>query len=291
MSERYQNGKIYKLVSGQTQKVYYGSTCDNLAKRLYRHHDDYNRYSEGKRKWCSTSREILKYNNAQIVLVELYPCNSKMELERRERWYIENNDCVNKIVPTRTQKEYYETNKEHISERRKKDYQENREERLKQLKEYAKKNKTKITSYHKEYREKNKEKLTQKHKSYVEAHKNHIKQYHSEYRQKNADTLKEKSKKRYEENKERYSEQGKLYREKNKEKLKAQKKKYHEANKDTRSKKQKVYRELNKEKIYAHGKEYIFCECGEDIQRGGKARHRRSKKHNDAIEELLKLCE
>ena len=36
--------------------------------------------------------------NCKIALVELFPCASKMELERKEGEYIKNNDCVNKTV-------------------------------------------------------------------------------------------------------------------------------------------------------------------------------------------------
>ena len=35
-----------------------------------------------------------------------FPCNTKLELEKRERYYIENFECVNKSIPTRTKKEY-----------------------------------------------------------------------------------------------------------------------------------------------------------------------------------------
>jgi hypothetical protein len=43
-------------------------------------------------------------NNIDIILVENYPCNNKYELEAKERWYIENNDSINKNIPTRTKK-------------------------------------------------------------------------------------------------------------------------------------------------------------------------------------------
>ena len=45
-------------------------------------------------------------NNTDIILVESYPCENKNELHSRERYYIENNNCVNKIIPTRTSKEF-----------------------------------------------------------------------------------------------------------------------------------------------------------------------------------------
>jgi hypothetical protein len=43
-----------------------------------------------------TSFEIMKYGDAEIYLIELCDCNSKMELERCERSHIESIECVNK---------------------------------------------------------------------------------------------------------------------------------------------------------------------------------------------------
>ena len=40
--------------------------------------------------------------NCKIELVENYACNSKEELNAREGFYIQNNECVNKLVAGRT---------------------------------------------------------------------------------------------------------------------------------------------------------------------------------------------
>jgi len=66
-----------------------------------------------------TSYEILKNNNYQILLVENYPCNNIDELRKQERFYIENNDCVNKNIPGRTKQEYRITNVEKEKEQHK----------------------------------------------------------------------------------------------------------------------------------------------------------------------------
>ena len=55
------------------------------------------------------------YDNIDIILVEAFPCNNKNELESRERYYIENNICLNKNIPTRTMKEWKINNKEHLN--------------------------------------------------------------------------------------------------------------------------------------------------------------------------------
>ena len=99
----YQDGKIYKLVgSGLT---YVSSTSQRLSKRLYGHKNNFHQYQKGN---CrnTTSFQIIERGNVDIVLLEKFPCNTKEELHARERYWIEKLDCVNKIIPTRTNKEY-----------------------------------------------------------------------------------------------------------------------------------------------------------------------------------------
>ena len=54
-----------------------------------------------------------------MELLENYPCNNKYELETRERYHIENNECINRMIPTRTSKEWRDDNKEIIKENKK----------------------------------------------------------------------------------------------------------------------------------------------------------------------------
>ena len=147
----YQNSKIYRIVDNTNGNVYYGSTCERtLAQRLSKHKSQYNRYLNGNSHFTS-SFDILKNENYEIILVENYPCNSKDELHSRERFYIENNECVNKYIPNRTKKEWCEQNKEMIQEYNK---------------EYKEQNKELIQEYFKEYREQNKEVIAERNKQY-----------------------------------------------------------------------------------------------------------------------------
>lgn len=117
----YQEAKIYAIRSGQTDKIYIGSTCSDINKRFYEH-----KYFSPKTK----AQEILIYNDAFIDLIENYPCNDRKELLKREGHYILQfkNFCVNKKVEGRTRKEiqkaYYDSNKEKLIEYSKK-YQKN----------------------------------------------------------------------------------------------------------------------------------------------------------------------
>ncbi len=79
----YENGKIYKIVCSETNRVYYGSTTQKyLCNRLAGH----------KYKKQSTMKDFV---DMKIYLVEHYSCKSKQELEDRENYYIKNFECVN----------------------------------------------------------------------------------------------------------------------------------------------------------------------------------------------------
>ena len=105
----YSKGKIYKIVCNTTGLIYIGSTVqDYLCNRLAGHKQKYKRYLKGKNHFV-TSFDIIKNDNYKIILIENYPCNSKEELHREERKYIETIKCVNKYIPSRTKTEYRKT--------------------------------------------------------------------------------------------------------------------------------------------------------------------------------------
>lgn len=103
-------GYIYKIVSDKTDKIYIGSTTKKLNERLEAHKYSYNN------KKNITSKEIMKYDDAKIQLLEKITFNDKYELTRLEGHYIKLNKdkCVNKVVAGRTYKEYYIDNNDKI---------------------------------------------------------------------------------------------------------------------------------------------------------------------------------
>jgi hypothetical protein len=142
----YLQGKVYSLRSHQTDQVYYGSTTQMLAKRLYEHKQVFKRYSAQTGRPYITSFEIVKHSDCYIELVENYPCASKAELEQREGEVIRAaTDSVNKRIPGRTQAEYKQDNKHKQSA---------------QQKLYYEANKDTISAYQKQYRESNKDTLS-----------------------------------------------------------------------------------------------------------------------------------
>ena len=113
MSNKYQNGKIYKLVRDGSLP-YYGSTTQSLEKRYSQHIANFKNYRKGTIKYATSSDKVIQDFDycIPIILVENYPCNSKKELLRREGYYHRNYPCVNKQVAGRTKIEYEEEKKE-----------------------------------------------------------------------------------------------------------------------------------------------------------------------------------
>ena len=149
----YQLGKIYKIVCNITQKIYIGSTAQKyISTRLQSHKGKYKLYKEDSllNEYCS-SYEILKNENFKIILIEKYPCNDKMELYQRERYWYDLLDCVNKLPPCTSSLE----KKQKANERNKR-YRISHKE---QLDEYRINNRDKIREQDREYYSKKKHKL------------------------------------------------------------------------------------------------------------------------------------
>lgn len=147
----YQNSKIYKIVCDTTGLIYVGSTTEiRLAKRLAKHKCDYKRFLEGKRDTRATSYKLLENNNYRIELIELYPCNTKDELLKKERFYIESLECVNRNTPC---KQWHKDNKEYVKNKRKEYRLNNKDKIARQKKESNEKNKEHIQKYQKELRD------------------------------------------------------------------------------------------------------------------------------------------
>jgi hypothetical protein len=107
-----------------------------LARRLAKQLSNYKSWLLHDKKYM-TSFEIIINNNYEVILIENYPCKTKDELHARERYWIENNnDCVNKTIPTRTDKDYRNDNAD------------------------------KYKTYQKEYRHENADKIREKNKQY-----------------------------------------------------------------------------------------------------------------------------
>jgi len=175
----YQNSVIYKLKRNDDYDdtdIYVGSTT-NFKNRKNQHKGKC--YNE---KWKTYNFPVYQFirNNGGwgqwvMIPIEQYPCNSKKELEIRERYHIDLlRPTLNKNIPTRTIKEYWIDNNDKKREIRRR-YNESHKEKIKK------------------YRDDNKEKWNE-----------YNKQYNKQYRIDNKEKIAEKDKQRYEANKEKY---------------------------------------------------------------------------------------
>ena len=201
----YQNSLIYKLYCKDTNitDFYIGSTT-SFRRRKAHHKSSCNNEKSGKYNYdvYKFIRENGGWVNWDMVLVEYYKCDTKLELEKREREVIKNlKPTLNRFIPTRTHKEYYQDNKEKIKEKLKEYYQENKEQILEKQKDYYEDNKEKI----KQYQQDNKEQI----KQYRQDNKEYYKEKRKKYRQENKQQLLEKNKQYYQDNKEKIKEKTK----------------------------------------------------------------------------------
>ena len=135
----------------------------------------------------------------EYATLESMEFEEKFELKNRERFYIENNTCVNIRVPNRTNKEWYEENREILSEKKK---------------IYAKANKEKFDDYNKKYQEENKEKIREQKKIYQEENREKFDAYDKKYQEENKEKIAAYRKKYREKNREKLNAKSKIYREK-----------------------------------------------------------------------------
>ena len=146
MSLDYSKGKIYKITSKNTNRVYIGSTAQTLKKRINDHRCKFNKFLKTKKIEC-TSSLIFEDGDIEYSLIIDYPCENVQQLRRKEGFYQLKIECVNVNIAGRTDKECYEQNKEI---------------QKKKAREYVLKNYEKTKKYQDNYNIINKEKLKKK---------------------------------------------------------------------------------------------------------------------------------
>lgn len=121
---KYQQGKIYKIVCNITGEVYIGSTTDTLSSRLSKH-----KYDINNKKTPSMSKHILNRGDYKIELIKDYPCNNRRELEEEEQKNINKSNCINKNKSYQSKKEreeyvkeWKEDNKDKINKKKRETY-------------------------------------------------------------------------------------------------------------------------------------------------------------------------
>jgi hypothetical protein len=201
---KYENGSIYMLYCqyGDIIDRYYGSTTQELHKRLYEHKHMLD---------CSSKILFQKYSEDDIIieLVEPYPCQSRVELRAREGHYIRNNICVNKNIAGRSHNEWKKDNIEYIKAKKakyraeqpekvkasqSKYYKNNSEDIKAKVSKYKAENPEMVKAQAKKYQTKHKAELKEYYQNYHTEHKEDIKDYQTKYQAEHKAELKEKSK-------------------------------------------------------------------------------------------------
>ena len=137
----YQNGQIYTIRNRTDETlIYVGSTTMTLSKRMAEHR--YASYTNNIKILYSCVNG--NWDDWYIELYEVYPCENKQELCKREGEITREIGTLNYEIAGRTRKEWRYDNKDKISEQQKQLYEANKEKRLIYQKQYYN-NKKKIT--------------------------------------------------------------------------------------------------------------------------------------------------
>jgi len=199
----YENACIYKIKHNEDyddENIYIGSTCD-IINRKYRHKTHCNNEKSSKYNYplYQYIRENGGWDNWIMIKIHDYKCSSKSELGIEERRVLDLLKAnLNKQIPTRTNKEYREDNREKLAEKSKEYREANREKIAEKSKEYREANREKITEKKKEYREANKDIIREKKKQYREANKEYINERDKQYNKANKETISERRKQKCE---------------------------------------------------------------------------------------------
>lgn len=114
----YSNSIIYKLCCKdiQVKEIYVGSTTDFRARKFG--HKSICANQNSKKYHLNVYKFIREHGNWEnwdMVMIEQFECSNKLQLHKRERYWIEVLDAkLNGYIPSRTSQEYYQTHKERL---------------------------------------------------------------------------------------------------------------------------------------------------------------------------------
>ena len=160
----YANTKIYKVINLQDEsKIYVGSTCNRLSQRMSLHRQQAKDQTD---KLHADMREI-GFEQFKIILIELFPCNSKDEKTAREQHWI---DLLHS---------YYNTNRAYRTDEQKKQYYKQYNKQYQQT--HADELKQYNQQYNQQYKQTHAKEIKQRNKQYQQTHADEIKQQRKQY--------------------------------------------------------------------------------------------------------------
>ena len=109
---KFNNGKIYKIIDNTSNMIYIGSTCKTLNQRLKQHEYNFRCFKLSKTNFVTVFK-ILENNNYKIELIKLYPCENKHSLNIEEGLIIKESktnglNVINRNIAGLTQKQSHE---------------------------------------------------------------------------------------------------------------------------------------------------------------------------------------
>lgn len=122
---KFENGKIYKIVDNTSDMIYVGSTYKKLEQRLKQHQANYKSFKSGIYPNYVTVFKILENEDYTIQLIKSYPCENRQQLNIHEGLIIKqlrNNgsNVINKNIAGQTIKEsqaqYRQNNRQKIKD-------------------------------------------------------------------------------------------------------------------------------------------------------------------------------
>lgn len=195
----YQNTIMYKICCKDVnvKEIYVGSTT-NFTQRKKQHKYYCNASSDSHYNTYVYQfiRDNGGFENWDIIMIEKYTCDDKLEQAKRERYWIETlHSTLNRAIPSRTRKEYVEDNIDNVRGYKKK---------------YAEIHKEEIVERGQIWREENKDELKIKKKIYSLEHKEESAERCKIWREENKDYNVMKKKEYYEANKIQIAENNKI---------------------------------------------------------------------------------
>ena len=155
----YQDGKIYTIrCRNDNALIYVGSTTMTLPRRIAEHR--FASVSNNSRKLYQSVNG--DWENWYIELYEVFPCENKQQLNKREGEITREIGTLNHEIAGRTRKEWREDNPDKVKLIAQTYYQNHREESLEVSRQYNINNNESRKEYKKKYREEHKAEISAK---------------------------------------------------------------------------------------------------------------------------------
>jgi predicted GIY-YIG superfamily endonuclease len=145
---------MYRIVCNDldVKDLYVGSTKNFKVRKNKHKSDSTNEKTAHQKKYQIIARNG-GWNNWSMVKIEDFECETKLDANTRERYWLEHyNATMNTVIPSRSDAEYYrqyrQDNKDTIKEYKSQYCQDNRDERFKYSRQYYQDNKDTMNTKH-----------------------------------------------------------------------------------------------------------------------------------------------